>query len=196
MLLEPTRRSARIAAKQKSKAKNDSRVLQAIKCTNSKPRRARSRAKNCSLQTLPLLDQDTRRSQHNMAQKTNAGQPSLPAAMLVTPPRTTRRRITNSVLKCGKRAPVTGDAKSVTSKGKVNWGRNSFAVYTKDNPASVVKRIEDDLLPSGNDYFIEDEETKKNEEILSEWDSSFDELDIMNIGTAHKRRARRASMYL
>jgi len=75
---------------------------------------------------------------------------------------------------------VTLSPAHTKSKGVTfNLRRNSFAEYNKENPPSVVKR----LPHSPNEVrciqsVIEDNETtRKNAEVLAEWDSTFVDFD-------------------
>ncbi|KAL7555147.1 hypothetical protein ACHAWF_018751 [Thalassiosira exigua] len=79
----------------------------------------------------------------------------------------------------------------VKSRGvKFDLGQNSFAEYEKENPPSAVKHLprEVDLTST----LVADDETRRNEEILAEWDDSFDEYSDSD--EQRGRRTRRTTM--
>ena len=77
-------------------------------------------------------------------------------------------------------------------------GRNSFAQYNKENPPNVVEHlteevtIGEELFPmddDGKDDEDLDATTRRNVELLEEWEANFEDLD------EHvSRRARRISI--
>ena len=88
--------------------------------------------------------------------------------------------------------------KTKSFKGvQFNLGRNSFAQYNKENPPNVVEHlteevtIGEELFPMDDDGKDDEDDatTRRNVELLEEWEANFEDLD------EHvSRRARRISM--
>ena len=88
--------------------------------------------------------------------------------------------------------------KTKSLKGvQFNLGRNSFAQYNKENPPNVVEHLTEEVT-KGEELFpmdddgkddVDDTTTRRNVELLEEWEANFEDLD------EHvSRRARRISM--
>jgi len=96
-------------------------------------------------------------------------------------------------------ATVTPNAVVVKSKDvKFNLGRNSIAQYVKDDPPNIVEHLTDEVVAVSEELFPvvdsddqDDETTRRNEEILAEWETNFDDLDTCQVS---RRAVRRVSM--
>jgi len=93
-----------------------------------------------------------------------------------------------------KRAPPPAVTPDINASMKVkrfsvkfDLGRNSIAEYNKENPPNVVEcltsEVEDDESCTDGE---KDDTTRRNEEILAEWETNFEDL-----GRASRRRSRR-----
>ena len=81
--------------------------------------------------------------------------------------------------------PVKSKARGITS------GRNSVAEFDKENPPNLVEHLTYDeaqelfphheVTPSATDK----EQTRKNKDILAEWDKNFEDLDQSNDSTVN-----------
>lgn len=72
---------------------------------------------------------------------------------------------------------------------RFNLGRNSIAEFNKENPPNEVERLTNEVEREDQVHLIaqstidddddgDDETTRRNEEILAEWEPSFEDLSI------------------
>lgn len=181
---QPLRRSKRIAATTKVVVDEENKHAVRSKVVVAKTtRRARSRVKNCSLQSLEPLP---RKSQNNERKALRA--PSTLKTRNKKSSSSTRtatcRRVTLSPAAKPKsrRLPIVlpSIARAQSKRVTFDLRCNSFAEYTKENPPSVVKRLPHN--PSEvhfiTTHVIEDDETtRRNAEVLGEWESNFEDFD-------------------
>ena len=219
----PLRRSARLAAKKadadamKVGGENQAKKDTATK-SKAKPSRRRSRSrspsKSCSLQSL---DKTPRQSQRIKAQKKEKALNKAPkksktgrkkSKLNARPPLSpitnascdNIQRVAKSPAAKPKRnvvPAVTPHRTTPKPKGvKFNLNRNSFAEYKKENPPNIVEHLisEADEYETFQEAGVIDDETRLNEEILGEWESSFDDLCDGGSQRSNRRRARRVSM--
>lgn len=177
---QPLRRSKRIAAREaaarQAKAtvdKESERVVLSEHDVAKTTKRAKSRKKRCSLQSLELPCQSppgTPTAPKSRKKKTSSStRRTTPTARRVT--LTPRSKRSSAFL------PGTTDAKA--KRVSFDSGRNSFAEYSKGDPPNIVKRLSHSLseVHRINDSATEDDETtRKNVGILAEWDGIFEYL--------------------
>lgn len=209
---QPIRRSARLAAKAKT-----TDALNADKKITPRTRRAsKSNAKSCSLQTLkqtPRKAQKTDKKATRKAPQKSTGKKK--RASSLNPPETPRPLTTTKHSPKNRRVTLSPATKSKVTppKGvKFNLRRNSYAEYNKENAPNVVEHLSSEVAERKfpdmfqNDEEItplkgDDEETKRNEETLAQWEDSFDDLELPDdstfdsddyVGTAAANTSKRA----
>ena len=178
---------------------NSTLDIEATKEVTKKTRRSsRLRAKNCSLQTLEPTPRQFRR---NKAQKTDKNSRKASKKLNAgNKPNGGKvqsfniRRVTCSPAatksKRGPPAVVTPKTTEVKRSNGVrfNLGRNSIAEFNKENPPNEVERLTNNEVEREDQVHLiaqstidddddgDDETTRRNEEILAEWEPSFEEL--------------------
>ena len=200
-------------------AKSSNKKQSDIKSTSSSRRSSRLRSRSrshtrrrCSLQSLEDKTIPTRQSPRRAKsqQKTTAKKKTCKKS----PQKSKKTNATSHVestfdettstmtpaVKPNQGIPtVTPNTVVVKPKGvKFNLGRNSFAQYYKENPPNIVEYLTDEvvavsekLMPVDDDDGDDDEATRRNEELLAEWGTNFDDLDICQVS---RRTIRRVSM--
>lgn len=217
--MPPLRRSMRIAEAEKLKAeatKSSEHVdNKSSSCNTDKriPRtRSRSKARKscCSLQSLEMQHEHDKRGQSKRTKSPKkTGSKSRKKRTVASSPldantyttKTTAPPTTPST-KSGftSTAIVTPGTTNMKKKGvKFNLGRNSIAQYNKENPPNIVEQLSNEVVETYEVYPLDDggcndvdETTWQNEELLAEWDSSFEDFDV-NQRRQPRRRVRMIS---
>lgn len=211
--MPPLRRSMRIAEAEKLKAEATKSSEHVDTKSSSSPRtRSRSKARKscCSLQSLEMQHEHDKRGQSKRSKSPKkTGSKSRKKRTVASSPldantyttKTTAPPTTPST-KSGftSTAIVTPGTTNMKKKGvKFNLGRNSIAQYNKENPPNIVEQLSNEVVETYEVYPLDDggcnnvdEITRQNEELLAEWDSSFEDFDV-NQRRQPRRRVRMIS---